>query len=817
MEKINLNQDWQFYLGEMATPRKIAKKAGVIGGLTQTIGNNLADRVEIGAGGVHFLNLISQGQMEIGIQHLAGMDLTTKLTDYDWQEVNLPHDWQADQPFVNRPDLLMSGSKVPGVGYYRKSFSLDVAAAMERQLTLRFEGIMGIASLWLNGIFLGEHLSGYSEWDLDVTELVHYAGEGENVLLVQVDTTQGEEGWWYDGAGIYRSVSLLSTPKLDLDYDFAYVYTKEVSQDGSVASLGSELKVVNHNDRKQTFDLAIQVAGQSLHLKDITVPAFEEIVLTPDFTLENPQLWSPETPYLYQLEVQLRQAGTATEGGKIVDSLCKNFGIRTFAYDDQGFYLNGAPYVLKGVCEHQDFAGVGTALSQDITAFKLTKIKAMGANAYRSAHHFASRDLLELCDELGILVMNENRILESSPWRMNDLKDMVIKSRMNASIAFWSIANEEVIGNTLFAKRMARRLCNLVRSVDREHLLVSAELLNPEGIIDEDYIKIFDVLGVNYPEAGVMGAGLAKIKEQHPTQPIMCTENASYFSTRGIYKDDEEQCQTNNFGSMYSMVLPGKRQPEDPGVGGTAHPEEVMDFLDHHPFMGGVFLWTAFDYAGEPSPFAWPAISSQFGILDRCGFEKDYFYYYQAQWRKEPLVHLMPHWNEAGLEFNEDGQTEIRIFSNCEEVEVFLNGQSLGRQARGQHSNSWWTNFEAGVLEVKGYRDGLVVATDQVTTAKEAVAVTTNTLFDGKDSQLIVCQALDAKGNPAPMSDAKLAVTVTDDQVLALANGNPADHHQDSKTAIQAFSGKALVILEKTGNKNPELQVALEKVATLVK
>lgn len=811
MEKINLNQDWKFSLETIPTPLKIAKKAGAIGGLTQRIREDFTERLEIGAGGHHFLNLISQGQPAVGIQHLAGMDLTTKETDFHWQTVNVPHDWLADQPFVNRPELLMSGSKEPGIGYYRKCFSLELAAEKKQQVTLRFEGIMGIANLWLNGIFLGEHFSGYSEWELDVTELIHYAGEGENVLLLQVDTTQGAEGWWYDGAGLYRNVSLLLTPKLTLDYDFAYVYTKELTANGAMARLGSEIKVVNHLEQEQHFSLDIQVADQIQRFTDVKVAPLGECILTPTFTLHDPQLWSPETPSLYQLEVILSQ-GT-TDQKKLVESLTKPFGIRTFAYDEAGFYLNGAPYELKGVCEHQDFAGVGTALTRDIVAFKLEKIKAMGANAYRSAHHFASRDLLELCDEMGVLVMNENRLLESSPWRMNDLKDMVLKSRMNASLAFWSIANEEVIGNTLFAQRMATRLCNLVRSLDYEHLLVSAELLNPDGIIDEEYIKIFDVLGVNYPEAGVMGAGLAKIKAHQPQQPLMCTENASYFSTRGIYRDNAELCQTNNFGSLYSMILPGKRQPGDPGVGGTAHPEEVMDFYASHPFMGGVFLWTAFDYAGEPSPFAWPAISSQFGILDRCGFEKDYFYYYQAKWRKDPVVHLMPHWNQAGLTFDDANQTEIRVFSNCEEVEAFLNGRSLGRQKCGPHSNHWWTAFEAGELLVKGYQNGSEVARDYAVTGGDAVAVTTEVLFSGDQIELIACQTVDAKGQPTPLAAEEITVSVSNGRVLALANGNPADHEQQNSETIRTFSGKALVVVEKHGSQPTKVTATCSRLA----
>ena len=273
-------------------------------------------------------------------------------------------------------------------------------------------------------------------------------------------------------------------------------------------------------------------------------------------------------------------------------------------------------------------------------------MKEMGVNAWRSAHHFASAELLEACDRFGILLMNENRLLESSPWRIQDLENMVKKSRMHASMAFWSVANEEVIGNTDLGSRVAKKLVRCIKQQNYESLVVSAELLNPDGIVNEDYLANYDVLGVNYPEADAMGPGAIKIKERYPERSIMSTESASYFSTRGIYKDDEEKCHCSNFGSLFSMILPGKRQPGDPGAGGTATPEKVLNYLSDHQYMGGVFLWTAFDYYGEPSPFGWPAISSQFGIADLCGFAKDYYYYYQAHWKKEPILHILPHWNE---------------------------------------------------------------------------------------------------------------------------------------------------------------------------
>ncbi|WP_239255686.1 sugar-binding domain-containing protein [Listeria ilorinensis] len=784
-KKLSLNDNWLFHLGELDEPMKTVKKAAAIGGLTSARGKE-GKPLPIGKGGVHFLNLISQGQLDQGLRMLAGTDLETKPEEIDWQEVNLPHDWKQDIPFTNDPVLLMSGSKAEGIGYYRKTFELPEEYAKQQRLVLRFEGVMRKANIWLNGMYLGENLSGYTEFDYDVTEMLKCGSEGSNVLLVKVDTTTGAEGWWYEGAGIYRNVDLLVLPELRLDADALYLFTKQLNQD---AEVGTELTIQSDIAEPQAFTLQLKMGKTLLLERSAEIVASGTVTLTGDFTISEPECWTPENPHLYVIHAQLLQ------DNQIVDEVTVNFGVRTVRYDETGFYLNGKSYPLKGVCEHQDFVGVGTALSKDLVRFKLSKIKAMGANSYRSAHHFASRDLLALCDELGIIVMNENRILESSPWRLADLKKMVIRSRMHPSICFWSLANEEVIGSTKLGARMAKRIVQTVRAVDYERLLVSAELLHPEGLIDAEYIQHFDVVGVNYPEAGVMGGGLEKIKANYPHLPLMSAENASYFSTRGIYQDNAEKCQTNNFGSLYSMVLPGKRKPGDPGVGGTARPEEVMDFAQSHPYMGGVFLWTAFDYAGEPSPFGWPAISSQFGILDMCGFEKDYYYYYQSKWTDAPMIHAMPHWNGEALDLTQEKQ-EIRVFSNCHSAELFINGESKGRQMVAKHFNTWHVPYVPGELRVIGFdTEGTEIARDIHITAGDTANIQIQTLFEGERIKILALEAKDEADHYVPTSEQQLTITTQKGRILGTGNGDPTcQNRQLDRVAL--FSGRAIVVVE---------------------
>lgn len=781
-----LNDDWQFHAGELKVPFKTAKKAHALGGLTAALPAESEHRILPSAGGVHFLKLIAQGNVEMGLRNLAGTDLTSHL-DSSWQTVTLPHDWKVAQPFVNNPANLMSGSKADGVGYYRRVFELPTELFKSHRLILHFDGVMRMADIWLNGAYLAHNNSGYTAIDLDITEMANYGDEGPNVLLVRADTTTGPEGWWYEGAGIYRSVWLEQVPYVSLNEKSLYVYTKSLAE--SSADLGIECSVENHTDNPQVVQPTVEINEEKISLEKVTIPAHEQHLYRANYSLKNPMLWTPETPNLY------------TARFKITDDLVqKEFGVHTFKYNENGFYLNGNRYELHGICEHQDFGGVGVALDQDIVSYKVSQMKRMGVNAWRSAHHFASEELLTACDRLGMLVINENRLLESTPWRVNDLEKMVMASRMHASIGFWSVANEELIGNTALGERVAKKLVQTIKKCDYEHLVMSAELLNPEGTVDEDYLKNFDVLGVNYPEAGVMGAGAELIKQNHPHLPMMSTENASYFSTRGVYKDDAEKCQCNNFGSMYSMVLPGKRKAGDPGVGGTAHPETVMDYFRQHSYMGGVFLWTAFDYYGEPSPFEWPGIGSQFGICDNCGFPKDYYYYYQAHWTSDDMIHVMPAWKRDALELDSDGKVAVRAFSNAQYAELFVNGISYGRKALDDCEVNWRVPYADGELKVCADNGGEVVASDCRHTSDIAKKVNVSSVYRGVQDTLYEISAVDQNGYLAIDSNDPVDLSIQDGTISGTGNGNPANIETPVLNQVRLFNGRALVIVRRVGS-----------------
>ena len=783
------NENWKFYYGELQTPSKTVRKAAAIGGYTSVLENEKGDVVPLGAGGHHFLNLISGGNEKRGLAMLAGTNLSASLDG--WKDVNLPHDFKTELPYVESMELFMSGSKPNGVGYYRKTFSLEKEMA-GKSISIYFDGVCRSASVWFNGCFLGDHYSGYTGFSFDLSDLARYGDEGENVILVRVDMTTGSEGWWYDGAGIYRDVHLVITDSIHIDKWGVYVETQKIEDEKAYINVETDISNDGYKEKEIEVRVSIKFNGllfsKAQTEKRILKP-LEKVRVKETFVLKKPILWSIENPIRYKAVVEILR------GTKIIDCYEVDFGIRKIEYTLKGLFVNGKYTEIKGVCEHQDFAVVGTAVTKDINRYKIKKMKELGVNAYRSAHHAASEDFLDLCDEMGILVMEENRVLESSELHLKDVVDMVKRDRNHPCIFCWSLSNEEVIGSTIMAERMAARIAATIRKLDKSRFLISAELLDLEGKISSNYIDIFDVIGVNYPESAVMGEGLELIKRKYPNKPIMNTESASYFSTRGIYEDSWENCQTNNFGSCYSMFSPEPLPVDAPGAGGTAHPERVMDFFKTHPFMGGSFIWTAFDYYGEPAPFPWPAISSQFGIMDNCGFEKDYFYYYQARWCDKPIIHGMPHWNLSGKEGQE---IEVRVFSNCEEAEVIINGDSIGKKKCGEHFTSWNPKYIPGVLEIVGYINGKEAVRETKKTSGEASKLEMRILSDEGSDVLIEIYALDKDGNEVPTADNEVTLKVEGEAYLkGMANGNPIDHTPNKSNIRSLFSGKLLGIISK--------------------
>lgn len=472
-----------------------------------------------------------------------------------------------------------------------------------------------------------------------------------------------------------------------------------------------------------------------------------------------PILWSPESPKLYKLIT------TVESGGQIVDRLETEFGIRTVAFDvEKGFLLNGKPYVLKGTCNHQDHAGVGAAMPDRLQYFRVAKLKEMGCNAYRTSHNPPTPELLEACDRLGMLVMDESRLLGSDVENLRRWEGQIRRDRNHPSVAIWSLANEEfAVQATPSGRRVAATMQDLAKRLD------PTRPVTYNAPVGNEFVGINEIIEVRGWSYHIGTNNMDAYHAAHPGQPNVGGEQGSTVSTRGIYANDKQR----GYVSAY----------DDNVTSWSNTAEEWWSYFAERPWLSGGFVWTGFDYRGEPTPYSWPCINSHFGILDTCGFPKDNFWYYQSWWTDKPVLHLLPHWNWPGKEGQE---IDVRALSNCEEVELFLNGQSLGKQAMKKNSElKCMVKYAPGTLAAKGFKGGQVVAETKVETSGAPAAVqlapdrpTVNA--DGKDISIITVSVTDAQGRVVPVALNKVAFDLSGPgKILGVGNGDPSCHEPD--------------------------------------
>jgi beta-galactosidase len=697
--------------------------------------------------------------------------------DTAWRSIRLPHDWAVELPFDAKADRshgykpLGPGYPENSVGWYRRTFGLS-AADKSKRLWLEFDGVARDCRVFLNGYRIAHHESGYSSFRCDITDVANF--NGKNTLVVRADASQFE-GWFYEGAGIYRHVWLLKTAPLAIAPDGTFVYSRikddsRGSQREAVltsaqgpAEIHIETRLNNSQSKPVTATVQCRVldtSGKEVAATQRTLKlaawSGEDVSQTTD--LASPALWSPESPTLYTLET------TIHSDGETVDVTKAEFGIRTFAFDaTKGFLLNGKPYVIKGTCNHQDHAGVGVAMPDALHAFRVRKLKEMGSNALRTSHNPPTPELLETCDRLGMLVMDENRLLGSDASNLEGLQQFVRRDRNHASVFIWSIANEEVAQRSSAAGRIADTMQRLIHRLDPTRQCTAA--MNSWSSDAPDGISTaIDVQGFNYLNNGDMDA----FHRNNPDKPIIGTEEASAFTARGIYEN------TATYNSAYD--------DNKPGYGATA--EEWWKFFVARPWASGSFVWTGFDYRGEPSPFGWPNISSHFGVLDTCGFPKDPFYYYKSWWSDKTVLHLMPHWNWPGKEGQE---IDVRCFSNCDEVELLLNGLSLGKQTMPRDSHlRWRVKYAPGTLAGKGFKAGQLIAETKVETtgAPSAIQLSVDRpaiKADGEDLSVITVAVTDAQGRIVPTASDLVRFALHGPGTLTgLGNGDPICHEADT-------------------------------------
>jgi beta-galactosidase len=705
-------------------------------------------------------------------QNLAKADsavgpATATFSDATWRQVNLPHDWAVELPFDPKASAdhgfkaLGDGFPQNNIGWYRRTFTLPATDAGQR-LWLEFDGVFRDATVFVNGWFVGHHEGGYNGFRYDITDVANCGGE--NVLAVRVDASQ-TEGWFYEGAGIYRHVWLVKTAPLAVAPDGVFVYSRFPDNvPAGPATLHFEAKLLNAQPVPAEATVAWSVTDPEGRIvasasQPAQVPGASSATVRATAAVAAPELWSPETPRLYHLVT------TVTSGGQTTDRTATEFGIRTVGFDaNRGFLLNGKPYELKGTCNHQDHAGVGVAVPDRVQYFRVARLKAMGANAWRTAHNPPTPELLEACDRLGMLVMDESRLLGSDASHLAMWAGQIRRDRNHPSVAIWSIGNEEFAAqNNPAGGRVAATMQAMVKRLDPTRPVTYNSTLGNEF---DPINAVIEVRGWSY-RIGV--DRMDAYHAAHPQQPNVGSEQGSTVSTRGIYANDP----VRGYVSAY----------DDNKTSWSNTAEEWWSFFAPRPWLSGGFVWTGFDYRGEPTPYDWPCINSHFGVLDTCGFPKDNFWYYKSWWTDQPVLHLLPHWNWAGRE----GQAiDVRALSNCDEVELFLNGRSLGRQQMPRDSElKWKVPYAPGTLSAQGYRDGKLVAETQVETTGAAAAVQLTPdrpaiHADGRDVAIFTVAVADDQGRVVPTADNLIRFDLAGPgRIIGVGNGDPSCHEPD--------------------------------------
>jgi len=747
-ERVSLDFSWRFHLGDVPFPAPVTHEESYLHGFSKT-----------GA-----------------FQGAARMDFD----DSSWRAVDLPHDWVVEGGFS--PSANMNHGYLPaGVGWYRKTF--DVPAADEgRRLYLEFDGIYRDATVYLNGHRVGNEPSGYISVRYDVSDQVLY-GE-RNVLAVRVDASVNE-GWWYEGGGIYRRVWLLKTPSLHIKPWGVFVSSEVETANGkalSPARLNVSAALENAKESLAECELESTVVdseGRSLASvrSGVSLKAFASAALEQSMVLASPALWSPESPSLYALRCVLFQDGRA------IDSLETSFGVRSAVFDaERGFLLNGVPTKLKGTSNHQDHAGVGVAVPDKLHEFRILSLKAMGSNAWRCAHNPPAPEFLDACDRLGMLVMDETRCMNSTGEGMRQLESMLLRDRNHPSVIIWSLGNEEhPHEGTETGRRIIRTMKRLVRKLDPTRPVTVAMDRDWGGPLTPE----LDVQGVNY-NPNVYDEFHAKF----PKLAVIATESSPAFCTRGVYFDDPARCHMRSYDV--------RKTPKEWGHCITV--EEAWRAVAERDFVVGLFPWTGFDYRGEPMPFAWPCVLTNMGILDLCGFPKDHFHYHKAWWSSELVLHIFPHWTWPGRE----GQgVDVWCYSNCESVELFLNGRSLGAKPMPLHGHlEWNVPYEPGVLLARGFKGGVPAMESSVETAgspKSLVAELSGlrVLADGKDVSVLNVKAVDEAGRLCPHACDKASFEVSGPgRLIGVGNGDPSCHEPDKASSRSLFGGRCQAIVQ---------------------
>lgn len=832
-----------------------------------------------------------------------------KESDYDdsgWRNLNLPHDWAIEGPFTK--DVLFNCGYLPfpGTGWYRKNFKVS---DKNKHYSIEFDGAMRDAKVYLNGNFVGEWPYGYSSFSFDLTPYIKY--DAENVLAVRLHNMD-KSSRWYPGSGIYRNVWLTSATPVHVAHWGSYVTTPVVEED--IATVNVETKVANESNEVKKIKLTTSILnkeGLVISSNDIVkeIGANSTETISQYYQIDDPVKWDITNPYLYTA------VSAIYENDKIADAYKTKFGVRSFRFDpDNGFFLNGRHLKLKGVNLHHGLGPLGIAVNKRAIQRQLEIMKEMGINAIRTAHNPPAPEQLDLCDEMGIMVLDEtfdewtqgkipngyNLLFDE--WSDKDTRALILRDRNHPSVILWSVGNEIPELDTESGVKNAKRFVDICHELDPTRPVTAGIHLSTTA---EDVFDIFDVAGLNYWQDRYND-----LNKQYPGKALLCTETSAVVSTRGVYhfpvrvpdrlfnkshqitSYDKANCdfgtlpddnnsnntvETESFpvtgkilkldeytldfkedGNLWATggeagngaegkyrqegesvfikisnswtalsydgnkLRPVKRESSKPeydksmqitsyditNIGFGNLPDLEFCLQENNQFLAGEFVWSGFDYHGEPDPFEdmWPAHSSYFGIVDMCGFKKDRFYLYQSHWTDEPMVHLLPHWNWEG---REGESTPVFVYTNCDSAELFVNGQSQGIRNKidGAYRMIWEdVVYQPGSIKAVAYRNDKVAAEKEIKTAGKAknivLSADRNIIHKNNDLSFVTVSINDSEGNFCPLADNQIKFNVTGEgEIISVGNGNPISHESYKSDERKTFNGLCLAIIGSNGNK----------------
>jgi len=738
--------------------------------------------------------------------------------DSGWRVMNLPHDWSIEGEFSESHPASPGGGALPGgIGWYRKTFRVS-KADKEKMTYISFDGVYRNSEVWINGNHLGKRPYGYSSFRYDLTPFLKY-GEEDNVIAVKVDNSAQPNSRWYTGSGIYRNVWLTTTGKIAVDHWGTYVTTPVVNTEEALLMVTTQIRNSSGSRADVRLETVVydadnrKVARAETGQVEIII---EGATVTQELTVDNPSLWSLENPSLYRVVTTIRS------GQLVADRYETVTGIRSFEFDaDKGFVLNGEPVIIKGVCNHHDLGCLGAAVNTRAIERQLEILREMGCNGIRTSHNPPAPELLDLCDRMGFIVMDEafdiwkvkktdyDYSLDFDEWHLKDLEAMVLRDRNHPSVFIWSIGNEvmEQWERDGSGEAIATELADFVRSMD-DTRPVTAACNDPAPHNPVIASGALDLIGFNYRDTL-----WTRFPQTFPEGKFIGTETTSALATRGSY--DMPSDIVRRWPARWDQPfrdgnadLTCSAYDNCSAPWGTTH-RDSWRLIKNNAFLTGMYIWTGFDYLGEPTPYWWPARSSYFGIIDLAGFPKDVYYFYQSEWTDKDVLHLFPHWN-----WNPGQTVDLWAFTNCDEVELFLNGNTMGRQSRGENDFNlvWRVPFEEGALLAVGYRNGTEIMRREIHTAGEPAALMlapdrSDIRADGTDLSFITVTVVDENNNPVPHADNMVNFSVEGPGIIAgVDNGSQTSMEPFKADYRKAYNSKCLVVV-KAGKEKGEIKL----------